>query len=75
MEDYNYSNISFSYIPLYVDQYILDAYEIDAKPGVQSFENIINLLNKILPLISEEQVNLSMEGITEITEEEFYSFD
>lgn len=74
-DKYDDSNISFSYIPLYVPEMVLTQFGIDAKPGIQSFEDIINLLNKILPLLLEEQINLSMEGITEITEEEFYNFD
>lgn len=54
---------------------IINSYGIDAKPGVQSFEDMINIMNAILFKGFEIQANLSMEGITEITEEEFYNFD
>lgn len=74
-EIYQDNSNSFSYIPLYVSEMVLTQVGIDAKPRIQSFEDIINTMNKILPLMLGEQINLSMEGITEITEEEFYNFD
>lgn len=86
--NYNYSRITaypfitindtigFSYIPLFVTKSIIDSYEIEATPGFQTFEDVVTLLSKLVPqLFGIEGVNLSMEGITEITEEEFYKID
>ena len=67
--------IGFSYIPLFVSQFVLDSFEIQGKSGIQTFEDIINLLSNIILLLFGVEVNLSMEGITEITEEEFYKID
>lgn len=86
-DNYNYSRISgypfitrsgaigFSYIPLFITKYAIDSYEIEAKAGFQTFENIVTLLSKLLPLFFGTAVNLSMEGITEITEDEYYKID
>ena len=66
---------AFSYIPLFIDQFILDAYGIQAKAGFQAFEDIIKIMTSVLSIIHTRQFNLSMEGITEITEDEYYKID
>ena len=64
---------SFSYIPLYISDYIANAFEI--KGGFLTFEDIITTMPAVLRLFLEKDVTLSMEGITEITEEEFYKIE
>ena len=66
---------SFSYIPLYLPQYLLDEYGIQGKAGIQTFEDIIKTVSNIIPALLGIEINLSMDGITEITEEEYYKID
>ena len=60
----------FSYIPLYIS---------DGIPGIEggflTFEDIITKMPAILRVMLEKEITLSMNGITEITEEEFYKID
>lgn len=68
IEDYTFE---FTYIPIYVPKI-----SKNIKTGIYSFEDII----QNLPIIFQElgiisNLNLSMEGITEITEEEYYKID
>ena len=63
----------FSYVPLYISDSI--AYSFGVKGGFITFEDIITIMPAILRVILERDVTLSMKGITEITEEEFYKME
>ena len=73
----NYKNFaySFSYIPLYFSKVFIEEFGLEITSGIQTFEDIIICMNKLIPAIIGVGCNLSMEGITEITEEEFYKID
>lgn len=66
---------AFSYIPLLIDQFVINTYGIQAKAGFQTFEDIIKIMSSILSIMKDRQFNLSMDGITEITEDEYYKID
>ena len=66
---------SFSYNPLYIEQSLLDALNIEAKGGIMNFEDIIKICSNYFSIVFNRELNLSMEGITEITEEEYYKID
>lgn len=75
VETDNSDPYSFSYIPLYVSQDIINLLELNnVQEGFKSLEEIIQIINIISPKI-DLSIDLSMEGITEITEEEFYKID
>lgn len=61
----------FSYIPLYMSDDI--AYQFGIKGGFLTFEDIITNMVAVLKMLLGKAVTLSMNGITEITEEEFYT--
>lgn len=63
---------SFSYNILYIPNSIKNNLGINY--NFCSFEQIIEVVNKI-GVLTAFPVNLSMEGITEITEEEYYNID
>lgn len=67
--------IGFSYIPLFISKTFIDNLQIEAKTGFQTFEDMVILLSKVIPQLLGVEVNLSMEGITEITEDEYYKID
>lgn len=67
--DYN-GIIAFSFIPLYAP----NGLGIDIN-WIKTMEDYIIFANCILKNITGIESNLSMEGITEITEEEFYKID
>ena len=64
---------SFSYIPFYIDN--IYASEVGIKGGFFTFEDIITKMPTILRVALEKEITLSMKGITEITEEEFYKME
>lgn len=67
---------SFSYLPLYISSEVINLLELNnVQEGFKSLEEVIELINIIVPKISSFSINLSMEGITEITEEEYYKID
>lgn len=66
---------AFSYIPLFISQVVINAYGIQAKAGFQTFEDIIKAMSSLLSIKYDRQYNLSMDGITEITENEYYKID
>ena len=61
----------FSYIPLYMSDNI--AYSFGIKGGFFTFEDIIPNMVAILKVGFGKDITLSMNGITEITEDEFYT--
>lgn len=63
----------FSYIPLYMSDTI--AGSIGIKGGFLTFEDIITNMPTVLRGVLEKEITLSMNGITEISEEEFYKID
>lgn len=63
----------FSYVPLYISDSIAGSFGI--KGGFLTFEDIITNMPKVLIVLLEKEITLSMNGITEITEEEFYKID
>lgn len=65
------SETQFSYIPLYISDSI--AGSIGIKGGFLTFEDIITNMPKVLIGVFDKEITLSMNGITEITEEEFYT--
>lgn len=67
------SKTQFSYIPLYISDSVADSFGI--KGGFLTFEDIITKMPAILRVLFEKDITLSMKGITEITEEEFYKID
>ena len=60
----------FSYIPLYMSDDV--AYQFGIKGGFITFEDIITNMVAVLRVLGKD-VTLSMNGITEITEDEFYT--
>lgn len=64
----------FSYIPLYIDERLSGSLNIN-KYGFLEFEDIIEIMPILLETLYEKNITLSMNGITEITEEEFYKID
>lgn len=64
---------SFSYAPLYLIDTL--ANEFGIKGGFLTFEDIITNMPIFLKTSLGKDVTLSMKGITEITEEEFYKID
>ena len=65
---------SFSYMPLFLPQTVAEAFSIKS---LLTFEDMLENICKILVengKVEYDQV-LSMEGLTEITEEEFYKID
>lgn len=66
--------IGFSYLPVYIDKVLVEAFGLSVKHGLYSFEDIIENISTILNSMGIELI-LSMEGITEITEEEYYKVD
>lgn len=77
---YPFINISnsrqywFCYIPVYLPKEVAGTLGI-TKYGFLNFEDIIEVIHSILNNILGIEVNLSMEGITEITEDEYYKID
>ncbi len=70
-----YSISEFSYNPIYVPQDIKDSYNIPIKIGFYSFEDVVEYMPMILEALLSKSLTLSMEGITEITEDEYYKID
>ena len=71
----NVTPIAFSYLPIYVSQIVIDNYNLDIKAGLKiTIEEALEAVKAIL-VSNNVQVNLSMEGITEITEDEYYKID
>ena len=64
----------FSYIPLYLDERVAESININ-KYGFLEFEDIIEIMPGLLKRFLGKKITLSMEGITEITEEEYYKID
>lgn len=62
----------FSYTPLYLDERSSGALNIN-KYGFLEFEDIIEIMPSLIETIFGKNITLSMNGITEITEEEFYT--
>lgn len=74
-ETNNLTTYSFSYIPLCVNSEFINVFELNnIQEGFKSLEEVIHIINIIAPKVSFS-INLSMEGITEITEEEYYKID
>lgn len=71
----NSATYSFTYIPTFISKLMIDSFHIEHNPGIQTFENLIIFMNKLMPIAAGINVNITMEGITEITEEEFYKID
>ena len=71
--DVLHTKYQFSYVPLYIPDGI--AYSFGIKGGFITFEDIITIMPAVLRVILEKDVTLSMKGITEITEEEFYKME
>lgn len=67
-----YKPNSFSYNVLYISNYIKNNLGINY--NFCSFEQIIEVVNN-LSVVFGSPINLSMEGITEITEDEYYKID
>ena len=67
--------VAFSYLPVYICETIINFFPISVKAGIYTFEDIIENLPVIYNLFTEEDITLSMEGITEITEDEYYKID
>lgn len=66
---------SFSYIPLYINEDIIGLLDSsNIQKGFKSLEEIIQIINIIAPKF-DFQIDISMNGITEITEEEFYKIE
>ena len=66
--------ISFSYLPVYVSTKLME--ELDIKTDISLYEELNDLLPIVNNIISMQGYNnISMEGITEITEEEYYKID
>ena len=63
----------FSYIPLYISDRVASDFGI--RGGFLTFEDIITNMVAVLRMLLERDVTLYMNGITEITEEEFYKVD
>lgn len=64
----------FSYIPMYLQKEI--AYSLGiTKYGFLNFEDIIEVMTIFLNTLHSKEINLSTEGITEITEDEYYKID
>ena len=66
---------SFSYMPLYLQKEFAEAFSITT--NLLTFEDMLENIGKILAyssIIDSPRV-LSMDGLTEITEEEFYKID
>lgn len=73
MANLSNSVTQFSYIPLYIPDSI--AGSIGIKGGFLTFEDIITNMPTVLRAMLEKEITLSMNGITEITEEEFYKIE
>lgn len=73
IEDASKTETLFSYIPLYIDS--IKASEFGMKGGFLTFEDIMINMPILLKQGFGVDVTLSMNGITEITEEEFYKID
>lgn len=69
-EYYLNREVQFSYAPLYISEYV--AQSLGIKGGFLTFEDIITTMPAILKLVLGGDFTLSMNGITEITQEEFY---
>lgn len=66
---------SFSYVPLYISQQAINALGLNnVQGGFKSLEEIISIINILAPKVGLS-IDISMEGITEITEEEYYKID
>ena len=64
----------FSYIPLYLNERVAESININ-KYGFLEFEDIIEIMPGLFKIFLGKNITLSMEGITEITEEEYYKID
>ena len=64
----------FSYIPLYFDEGIAESFNLN-KYGFLEFEDIIEIMPSLIKMIFGKDITLSINGITEITEEEYYKID
>lgn len=64
----------FSYTPLYLDERFAESININ-KYGFLEFENIIEMMPDLVEIVFGKNITLSMNGITEITEEEYYKVD
>lgn len=73
IEDASKTETLFSYIPLYMGS--REASEFGMKGGFLTFEDIIINMPILLKQGFGVDVTLSMNGITEITEEEFYKIE
>ena len=67
-----YEPYAFSYNVLYIPNNIKNNFGINY--NFCSFEQIIEVVNN-LSVMFDSPINLSMEGITEITEDEYYKID
>lgn len=74
-ETVNLDPYSFSYLPLYISSELINNFGLNnIQGGYKSLEEIIDIVN-IMASKFEFSINISMEGITEITEEEYYKID
>lgn len=69
--EYAKNIIAFSYLPVGADFSSLGA----PLTGITDFNNLIGLLPNLLKDFFGLDLNFTMEGITEITEEEYYKID
>lgn len=61
---------AFSFMPVYF------SYSIeDITGGIKNFEEVIKILPELAKILGYPELNLSMDGITEITEDEYYKID
>jgi hypothetical protein len=76
LDSYN-DILAFCFQPLYISkQLIEEAFGITEVTGhIDTIQDAIYLLNKLISIFNHQPYTLSMNGITEITEEEFYKID
>lgn len=73
--DYN-KILAFSFCPLYMGEFYINQLGIGEHSGhIDTIKDAIFIINKMKEISGEQPLNISMNGITEITEEEFYKID
>lgn len=63
--------IAFSYLPVSADLSIFDLETVD----IIDFNTLVGLLPDLLKKVIGMDTNITMEGITEITEDKYYKID
>lgn len=68
--------LAFSFCPVYMGEFYINELGIGEHSGhINTIEDAIFIINKIKEVSGEQPLNISMNGITEITEEEFYKIE